>query len=146
MNYAEIDINGQKVGLKFGFDQAKWFAIAIAENVESYFDGDNMTVLGLSKLLHTAYKNNCAVKEVKPTLTLEDFNDFLEENNNNEDVQTQMGVIVGIWQESRGTKMWLEQVKKKTQEINETLQQTKQKDSTKATKRRSTQAASASVS
>lgn len=140
MNYIEIEINEKPVGLKFGFEQAKKFAIALAENAEAYYDvNENMTNMGIAKLIHTAYINNCYVKEVKPELTLEYFNDYLEENAGIEEVDKKLGEIVLMWSTSRGTKIALEAIKKNTQSILETLHQKKPKQSTKSSRQRSTQ-------
>lgn len=134
---ATIKFNGQEVNLKFGFPQAKEFAMAISENVTAYFEGENITNIGIAKLIQTAYKNSCLLKEVKPSITLEQISDWLEENQDSEDFQKEIADVVRVWTESRYTKMWAEEVKKKTKEILDQLHQTPKK-STSRSKRRST--------
>lgn len=145
MNYIQIEINGQKVGLKFGYPQAKEFAIALAENVDLYFEGEEITAFGLAKLFQTAYKNDCLVKEVKPVLTLEHFTDWVDTVSENETAQTQMLDALNIWQESKYTKLWIDNIKKKTQEIISQTQK-KQRENTKKSKQPSTQTESGKVS
>lgn len=137
MNYIQIEISGQPVGLKFGYPQAKEFAIALVDNVDLYFEGEQITAFGLAKLFHSAYKNDCYVKEVKPILTLEVFSDWVDGASEDEKAQTQMLDALNIWQESKYTKLWLDQIKKKTEEI--LSQQPKMsKGSTKGLKQPST--------
>jgi hypothetical protein len=147
MNYIQIEMNGQKVGLKFAFPQAKEFAIALAENADLYFEGENITTFGIAKLLQTAYKNNCLVKEIKPTFTLEDFTDFIDESSD-EWRETVLLDILTMWQDSKYTKLWVEALKKKTAEILEQTakNQKTSKASTKKLKQPSTQAESGSGS
>jgi hypothetical protein len=145
MNYIQIDINGQKVGLKFGYPQAKEFAIALAGNVDLYFEGEEITAFGLAKLFHSAYKNDCYVKEVKPELPLEVFSDWVDTVTENELAQTQMLDALNIWQESKYTKLWIDNIKKKTAEIISQTQ-AKPKGNTKRSKQPSTQTGSGSGS
>lgn len=145
--YTTIEINGEKIGLKFGFPQYREFAIATADNLNLYFEGDGMTNMGIAKVLHTAYKNNCLVKEVKPTLSFEHFVDLVEENEENEAVLKQVAEALNVWGEAKYTKLWVEDLKKKTVELQKITQQPKKsKSNTRKSKPSFTPTASEDVS
>jgi hypothetical protein len=152
MNYIQIDINGQKAGLKFGYPQAKEFAIALAEgeNLKYYFEGENITSFGVAMLFFCAYKNNCLVKGENPVLTLETFSDWLENVEESEDSSKQMIEALQVWEQAKSTKLWIEEVKKKTAEIREQIEKilppSKSKKSTKKSKLPSTDTESGSGS
>lgn len=142
-NYIAIDFNGEQVGLKFGFPQAKAFAVSLVENLDVYFDGDSISSTGISKLLQTAYNNNCLLKEVKPSLTFEQFSNWVDDAIGNEERQKVIAECLIVWQESEYTKSWIDNVKKNVQAILlKDEPQTKQKKSTKKSKRVSMQAES----
>jgi hypothetical protein len=130
-NYIKIEINGKEAGLKFGFPQAKEFAIAIGANLEMFFDGDNYSPYALAKMIYTAYKNNCLMKEVAPLITFEEISDWVDGAVSNEERKKLLFSIVQVWQESEYTKSWLDQVKKKTGEILKELEKINQPTTSK---------------
>lgn len=77
--YTTITINGQSVGIKFNYKAVGDFFIAAVDKRDSYYVGeDKFTYLGIAKLLKCAYDQNCEIKEVDPSLTLEDFFNWVE--------------------------------------------------------------------
>lgn len=148
MNYIQIEIDGQQVGLKFAFPQVKEFAIALEQYPTECFDknSENITGFGLAKLIQSAHKNNCLLKECKPVVTLEQISDWVDRGIHDEAIQNQLLDVVTVWQKSEFTITYFEQVKKKTQELLQASQQEAKKKSSKGSKPRSTPAGSASGS
>lgn len=116
-NYLKIQIDGKDVGLKFGFPQVKEFGMAIADNYEVYFDGNDLSATGVAKLIHTAHRNSCLVKECDPVVSFEDIVDWVDGALNDEERQKVIGSVIEMWQANEYTKLWLQAVKKKTAEI-----------------------------
>lgn len=144
-NYLAIEINGKKIGLKFGFAQTKEFAIALADNVQVFFDGDTLSPIGIAKLIHTAHKNDCLLKEASPEVTFEEISNWIDESAGNTERIKALTEAVNMWQDSEYTKSWLEVVKKKTGEIMKELnpQPMKSKSSTSKSKHNSGRKATA---
>lgn len=120
-NYMKIAIDGKEVGLKFGFAQVKEFAIAMANNLAVYFDGDTISPIGIAKLIHTAHRNDCLLKEVEPSITFEQISDWVDSSASDEKKNETLNKVVAVWQESEYTKTWIDNVKKKTEEANREL-------------------------
>lgn len=105
MSYTTIDIKGQQVGLKFGYECNKWFFTAMIEHLDTYTDGEEqLSTLGFAKLFHCAYRNNCAIKDVETTLNTGDFYEWFEENLSTEEGKEKFASIVSIWAETQNTK------------------------------------------
>lgn len=139
MNYIQIEIDGQQVGLKFAYPQVKEFAIALEQFPTECFDSnvENITGFGLAKLIQSAHKNNCLLKECKPVVTLEQISDWVDKGIHDEVIQNQILDIVTVWQKSEFTITYFDAVKKKTQEI--LAQSSQPKKRSKVTKLPSTQ-------
>ena len=76
-NYAEYIVAGKPVGIKFGMPACR----RILSNLDAHEvikDGLYMP-LGIARIFLAGYENDCQVKERVATLTLEDFNDQVEE-------------------------------------------------------------------
>jgi hypothetical protein len=117
--YTQIKVNGEPVGVKFGFLAIKEFAIATEKKREVFYDGDSLSFLGIAKLIQCGYKNNCEIKEVEPVLTLEDFNNWTEEAMNSEERKAELAVVLTAFAESQYVKTLTdmkgdEEAKKKT--------------------------------
>lgn len=141
---ATINYKGQEVPLKFGWQHIVEFGIAVEENPSAHFVGEIITDFGVARMIHTGYRNACLLKDIKPTITLEDISDWLDENLDSEDFKKQISEVAQIWAESRHTKLWVEELKKKTALIKEEVKRLtqEQKSSTSKSKRRSTQTGS----
>jgi hypothetical protein len=140
-NYLKIAIDGKEVGLKFGFAQVKEFAIAMANNLTVYFDGDTISPIGIAKLIHTAHRNDCLLKEVEPSITFEQISNWIDTAAGDEKKTKVLTDVVMKWQESEYTKSWIDNVKKKTVELTKELKKLEQskrsKPNTSNTKSRS---------
>lgn len=115
MNYTNITINDQKVGLKFGMASFRYLQDKLVEG-KSYQGGD-LNEIGLAHIIYSGYFNNCLVKDVEPTLKFEEFVDWIETNLLNEDVMTQIKSVIEIWTNNQYIQSALDvvdQPKKKT--------------------------------
>ena len=117
--YTTININGQTVGIKFGLLAIKEFSLTTEKKREVLYEGDNLSFLGMAKLIQCGYKNNCEIKEVQPTLTLEDFNNWTEEALTSDERKNDVSVVLNCFAESQFVKTLIdlpkEETKKKTQ-------------------------------
>lgn len=90
MSKITIQVDGKDVGLRFDYPAIKWFikaGVAVAEltgEKDTYWvldaKGDptgDMTAEGLAKLIECGYRNDCLIKEVKPSIPYESFIDFV---------------------------------------------------------------------
>lgn len=136
-----INYKGETIPLKFGWQHIVEFGIAVEENPSAHFVGEIITDFGVARMIHTGYRNACLLKDIKPTITLEDISDWLDEGLDNEEFKTQIAEVASIWAESRHTKLWVEELKKKTAQMKEEVKRLKgeQKKSLSKSKRRSTQ-------
>lgn len=100
--YTQIEINGQKVGLKFAYPAIKWFTEESLKTDIYFVEGDNggFTVEGLAKLIQCSYRNNCLLKEVEPVLTFEDFFNWVEQAQETEDGQAELIRVTNVYAES----------------------------------------------
>lgn len=150
---ATINYKGETIPLKFGWQHIVEFGIAVEENPSAHFVGEIITDFGVARMIHTGYRNACLLKDIKPTITLEDISDWLDEGLDDENpdrdaFQKQVVEVAGVWAESRHTLKWVNNLKKKTALLNEELEKLKSeqekqsKKSTKKSKQRSTQTGS----
>lgn len=124
-NYLQIEVNGQKVGLKFVYESIKAFSIASADKekeakywIKNETDGvenSSFTTAGFAKLIQCSYEANCFVKEVEPTLTYEDFYDFVEEAQETEEGIKLIGLISQTYSDSTYMKKLVSDNEKKNQ-------------------------------
>ena len=115
MNYTTITINDQKVGLKFGMASFRYLQDKLVEG-KSY-QGADINEIGLAHIIYSGYFNNCLIKDVEPTITFEDFVDWIETNLLNDAVMNQIKSVIEIWTNNQFIQTALEvidQPKKKT--------------------------------
>jgi hypothetical protein len=110
-------MNGQKVGLKFGWDAVKQFFIDCDENKEDYFDGDLLTGLGIASLVYFGYANNQKIKDEDVVFTMEDFEDCIVEKLESEEGAKEIEEILKVYDESKQVKLFIRQANKVTEEI-----------------------------
>ena len=92
MNYTSIEINGEKVGLKFGMASFRYLA-----NTKFVENDDALNEIGIAKILYSGYYNNCIIKDAEPKFTLEDFVDLIEANLKNEEFINEIKRIIDLW-------------------------------------------------
>jgi hypothetical protein len=114
--YIKVNINGQEVGLKFGYPAIKEFTLACADKPGVYLAKDEkeestITDLGIAKLIHSAYKNECLLLERSPVLTFKDFNEWVEGAMEDEARKDVIIEVLGVWATSRYTKLAIEKMK-----------------------------------
>jgi hypothetical protein len=106
--YTTININGQTVGIKFGYLAIKEFSLAAEKKRAVYYDKVNgeeqLSFLGIAKIIHCGYKNDCELKEVDPVLTLEDFNNWVEGIVGNVEAQKELTRVLTVFSESQFVK------------------------------------------
>jgi hypothetical protein len=115
--YTTIQINGATVGLKFGYLAIKAFSLAAEKKRAVYYDrvkgedgveADQLSFLGIAKLIQCGYKNNCELKEVEPTLTLDDFNTWVEESAGNIERAKEITEALTVFAQSQYVKALVE--------------------------------------
>ena len=111
MNYTTITINGEKIGLKFGMASFRYLAEKFDK--KKSFVNQALTEIEISHILYSGYYNNCLVKEVEPTLTFENFVDYIEMNMLNEEVLTNIKEAIELWSKNDFLKTQGEEPKKK---------------------------------
>lgn len=95
MNYTTITINDQKIGLKFGMASFRYLSDKFANN--KAIENNELNEIAIAHILYSGYYNNCLVKEVEPSLTFEDFVDFIEANIMDVDVVENIRAVVEVW-------------------------------------------------
>jgi len=96
MNYCTITINGEKIGLKFGMASYRYLSQGRLVEGKSFQDND-LTEVGLAHILYSGYYNNSIVKDIEPTLTFEDFVDYVEANISNDAFLEEVKKAIDIW-------------------------------------------------
>lgn len=129
MSYTKITIEGQEVGLKFGYDAVKEFLIDCEKNQEEYFDNNqNLTVFGVAALVYWAYRNNQLVKQEDVIIQMEAFEDWVIEKAATDEGMAELANISKLYEESRYVKLFVRQANKVTEEIKKkTLENTSKK-------------------
>jgi hypothetical protein len=131
-------MNGQKVGLKFGYDAVKEFLVDCENNKDDYFDSNSsLTVFGVAAMIYWAYRNNQLIKEEEVTIPMENFEDWVIEKAATEEGLKELGNIGKLYEESRYVKLFLRQANKATEDIKKktaenTLKKSKQSSLAKA--------------
>lgn len=103
--YIQININGQPVGIKFGLLSIKDFSLAAEKKRDVLYEGENLSFLGVAKLIQCGYKNNCEIKEVEPVLTLEDFNNWTEEAMSSDERKKELAEVLNVFAQSQYVKL-----------------------------------------
>lgn len=110
-------MEGQDVGLRFGYPCIRWFTKATFENKEYFDGGGNLTDIGVAKLLHSAYRNECEAKEVKQDIPYTKFYDWVEERIDvGGKLSDELTIVIQIFNESTPVKKQEEKEQKKNQE------------------------------
>lgn len=94
-----IQINGEPVGLLFAYPAIKWFTEA-TQKKDIYFtpgEDSTFTIEGLAKLIQCSYRNHCEIKEVEPTLTYEDFFNYVYDNQDTEEGQKELLRVTEVY-------------------------------------------------
>lgn len=95
MNYTQLEIKGEKIGLKFGMASFRYLA-----NSKFIQESDVITEVGIAKIIYSGYYNNCIIKDIEPKYDLEFFVDYIEQNLKNEDFIKEIQRIVELWGEN----------------------------------------------
>jgi hypothetical protein len=125
----QIKIDGQTIGLKFGYNAVKWHTIDCEQYFDEYYQKDangevlGLTILGLANLVYSAYKNYQLLKRQPATIEMETFYDWLFQQNQTEEGQQQISEISRVYEESREVRMFIEKMKEQTEEIKKKTQQ-----------------------
>jgi hypothetical protein len=118
MSYTKIEVNGQEVGLKFGYEAVKDFLIHCEENKDDYFDKNNiLTVFGVADLVYCAYKNNQLIKDEAVTIPIEDFEDWVLEMAATDKGTEELTKIGKMYEDSKYVKLFLRQASRLTEDI-----------------------------
>jgi hypothetical protein len=96
MNYCTITINDQKVGLKFGMASFRYLSDGKLVEGKSFVNNE-LNEVGIAHILYSGYFNNCLVKDVEPSLTFEDFVDFIERTLMNKESIEPITNAIKVW-------------------------------------------------
>lgn len=115
MNYCTLTINGQKVGLKFGMASFRYLSDGKLVEGKS-FNKNELNEVGIAHILYSGYYNNCLVKDVEPSLTFEDFVDYIEQMLVNKSPLDEVTNAIKVWADNDFIKQTqvVEEPKKKT--------------------------------
>lgn len=111
MNYTTLEINGQVTGLKFGMHSARYLSQKLDNGY--CFDGDSITEIGIAHVVYAGYLNNCAVKDIKATLTFEEVVDFVETSVNDVSKVNALTNVINLWTSVQFTPKETKETKKK---------------------------------
>jgi hypothetical protein len=98
MNYITIDIEGKKIGLKFGMASFRYLQNRFKDEVS--FNGSTLTEIGFAQILYSGYYNNCIIKDVVPEYNFEFFVDFIENNLKNDEIIAQINSVIELWSQN----------------------------------------------
>lgn len=116
MNYTTIEIEGKKIGLKFGMASFRYLQNKFVDGIS--FNGDNLNEIGIANILYSGYYNNCIIKDIVPSLNFEYFVDFIENNLQNQSKIDEIRKIIELWSQNdfikNSQETVVEEAKKKT--------------------------------
>ena len=98
MNYTTIEIEGKKIGLKFGMASFRYLQSKFVDGVS--YSGNDLNELGIAHILYSGYYNNCIIKDAVPELTFESFVDFIELNLTNPIILDKIKDVIRLWTEN----------------------------------------------
>lgn len=124
MSYTQIEMNGQKIGLKFGYEAVKDFFIHCEENKDDFFDKNNiLTVFGVADLIFCAYRNNQLLKDEEVIIPVEDFEDWVLEKSVTVEGNEDLVRIGKMYEESKYVKLFIRQANKAVEDLKKKTQQ-----------------------
>jgi uncharacterized membrane protein len=97
MNTTKITINSHEVVLKFGMRCAKYIESKLS--TKYFFDGEDITEIGMAHVIYGGHLNYCAVKDEPEVVTFEQIVDFIESNLTNKDVVQEIANAIKLWME-----------------------------------------------
>jgi hypothetical protein len=111
MSYIQIEMNGQKVGIKFGYEAVKDFLVRCEENPSDVFNADGtLTVFGIADMIYCGYRNNQNEKKEDVLLPIEDFEDWVLECANSTEGVEILTKVAKTYEESRYVKLTMRMV------------------------------------
>jgi len=114
MSYTRITIAGKEVGLKFGYLSYK--SIRTGKNADLLIEEDGtLTDIGLSRIIHSGYENNCVNKNIQAILTVEDFSRAIDEIAQTEEGKQILSDIITVWRNSEDVQNLIKDAEKKNQ-------------------------------
>jgi hypothetical protein len=95
MNTTKITINSHDVVLKFGMRAAKYLESKLSSKY--FFDGENITEIGMAHVIYGGHLNYCAVKDEPEIVTFEQIVDFIESSLTNKDAIQEITDAIKLW-------------------------------------------------
>ena len=114
--YIAIEINSEKVGLKFSMLVSRWLTDKMQED-PTIFSFGTFNEAGTAWLLFFAYKVNCDISNKPKKLHYGDFLSWVEEAEFNPIIKEQLTAAGKCYDDSMYTKKYVEELNKKTEEI-----------------------------
>lgn len=129
MSYKKVTVNGQEIGLKFGY--ASYKIIMTSKNRSLLFDENgNPTDLGVAKIIYSGYQNNCLNKDVDADIPFDDFSKWVDGLAQSDDGKELLTAIITLWSESSDIKALVKNdIEKKSQVVNQSSEILKESNS-----------------
>jgi hypothetical protein len=114
--YIAIEINSEKLGIKFGMPANEWFTRKLEEDNSLVGVDGSTSLIGVAYLIFYGYLNNCLHKDIEPTYKVGHFIEWVEEVS----IDSENRILDEIGQcyiDSKFTKAWVERIEKATEEV-----------------------------
>jgi hypothetical protein len=113
-----ILMNGEDVTLLFAMPACEYFQKKIADGSIMVDDeGNTIGNTSLAFLLNAGYWNNCIANGKAPKLKINDFLEWLEDNEDEEPVQKQLLLVAETFRDSQSVDRFKKKAEKKTEEL-----------------------------
>lgn len=99
--YAQIEIGGKQVGLKFGLPALRMLTEKAVQFPNIWNEETVFNEAGWAYLLYFGYVNNCMVKEIAPELKFEIFMDYVEGIAHDTTLVGPLQKVITVWAASR---------------------------------------------
>lgn len=115
--YIALEINGEKVGLKFGMPANRMFTEKMAENIDLISKDGVVNEIGVAYLIYFGYLNNCLVKEETQKYGFGYFLEYVEDAILNPDLMPSLVAVSQCYADSRFTQEWVKRIDESTEEV-----------------------------
>lgn len=100
MSFTSIKIEGQDVGLYFGYPCLRWFSEQ-SQEYKDCWDASGFNDLGVAELLLSAYKNDCRINRAKPIIEFRHFYQWVEKNIKGGVRSAELEEVIKVFNESQ---------------------------------------------
>lgn len=115
--YISIDVNGEKLGLKFGMLANEWFINQLEEDKSLMSADGEPSLIGAAYLIYYGYLNNCKHKGTKEAYNMGYFLQWIEEVSIDPEKAHVLEDIGVCYRDSRFTHEWIRRIDAATEEV-----------------------------